>query len=340
MFIVNSYALAVVLCFVTMLCWGSWGNTQKLAAKSWRYELFYWDYVIGMVLFALLLAFTLGSIGCEGRPFLSDLQQASAGSILWILLGGLIFNASNILLSASVSIAGMSVAFPLGVGLALVLGVINNYRVAVQQGSKTGNVALLIIGVVLVVCAIVFNGMASARKGESGVSKADQRKGVILALIAGVVMSFFSSFVMRAMDTANFVAPAPGKVTPYTAIVIFTIGVLVSNLLFNTIVMKKPFVGAPVSYKQYFEGDIKTHLVGVLGGCIWCLGTALSYITAEKAGPAVSYALGQGAPMVAAIWGVFVWKEFKGAKKGTGLLLAAMFVLFVAGLASIVVAGL
>ena len=339
MFIVNSYALAVVLCFVTMLCWGSWGNTQKLAAKSWRYELFYWDYVIGMVLFALLLAFTAGSIGSEGRPFLQDLGQASASSILWILLGGVIFNASNILLSASVSIAGMSVAFPLGVGLALVLGVINNYRVAVQQGSKTGNVLLLIIGVALVVCAIVFNGIASSKKGEGGVSKADQRKGVILALIAGVVMSFFSSFVMRAMDTANFVSPAAGKVTPYTAIVIFTVGVLLSNLLFNTIVMKKPFVGEPVSYKQYFSGNFKTHLVGVLGGCIWCLGTALSYITAEKAGPAVSYALGQGAPMVAAIWGVFIWKEFKGAKKGVYGLLIAMFCFFIAGLATIIVAG-
>lgn len=339
MFIVNSYALAVVLCFVTMLCWGSWGNTQKLAAKSWRYELFYWDYVIGMVIFALLLAFTAGSIGSEGRPFIADIQQASWSSILWILLGGLIFNASNILLSASTSIAGMSVAFPLGVGLALVLGVVNNYIVALQQGAKTGNVLLLIIGVALVVCAIVFNGIAAGRNGGSGVSAADQRKGIVLALVAGVVMSFFSSFVMRAMDTGNFVSPAPGKVTPYTAIVVFTVGVLLSNLVFNTLVMRKPFVGSPVSYGQYFSGDVKTHLVGMLGGAVWCLGTALSYITAEKAGPAVSYALGQGAPMVAAIWGVFIWKEFKGAKKGVYGLLAAMFCFFVAGLATIVIAG-
>ena len=339
MFIVNSYFLAVILCVVTMICWGSWGNTQKLAAKSWRYELFYWDYVIGMVIFALLLAFTAGSIGEAGRPFLADLKQASASSVLWILLGGIIFNASNILLSASTSIAGLSVAFPLGVGLALVLGVINNYRVAVQQGSKTGNLVLLALGVALVVCAIVCNGIAASRKGDSGISKADQRKGIILALIAGVVMSFFSSFVMRAMDTANFVTPAAGKVTPYTAIVLFTFGVLISNFLFNTLVMRKPFVGEPVSYSQYFKGNFKTHLVGMLGGAIWCLGTALSYITAEKAGPAISYALGQGAPMVAAIWGVFIWKEFKGAKKGVYGLLALMFCLFVAGLACIVAAG-
>ncbi|MBR4212946.1 MAG: multidrug DMT transporter permease [Bacteroidales bacterium] len=340
MFIVHSYLLAVVLCFVTMLCWGSWGNTQKLAAKSWRYELFYWDYVIGMVLFSLLLAFTAGSIGSEGRPFLQDLSQADWSNIGWVVLGGVIFNISNILLSASTSIAGLSVAFPVGVGLALVLGVINNYRVAIEQGSKTGNVGLLALGVALVVCAVVCNGVAAGKKGDSGVSKKDQKKGILLAIIAGVVMSFFSSFVMRAMDTANFVAPEAGKLTPYTAMVIFSLGVFASNFIVNTVVMKKPFVGEPVTYKQYFSGNLKTHLVGVLGGTIWAIGTALSYITAAKAGPAVSYALGQGAPMVAAIWGVFIWKEFKGAKKGVNLLLGAMFVLFIAGLASIVIAGL
>ena len=339
MFIVNSYTLAVAFCFVTMLCWGSWGNTQKLAAKSWRYELFYWDYVIGMVIFSLLLAFTAGSIGSEGRPFLQDLGQAAWANIGWVVLGGVIFNISNILLAASTSIAGLSVAFPVGVGLALVLGVINNYRVAIEQGSKTGDVALLAIGVALVVCAVVVNGIAAGKKGDSGISKADQRKGIILAVVAGVVMSFFSSFVMRAMDTADFVNPEVGKLTPYTAMVIFSLGVFLSNFIVNTIVMRKPFVGEPVSYKQYFAGNMKTHLVGVLGGTIWAIGTALSYITAAKAGPAISYALGQGAPMIAAIWGVFIWKEFKGAKKGVYGLLAVMFCLFVAGLSLIVVSG-
>jgi len=340
MFIVNSYTLAVVFCFVTMLCWGSWGNTQKLAAKNWRYELFYWDYVIGMVLFSLILAFTAGSIGSEGRPFLQDVAQADWASIGLIVVGGVIFNASNILLSASTSIAGMSVAFPLGCGLALVLGVINNLRVEIVQGSLKTNLLLLAIGVTLVVIAVVLNGVASGKKGDSAtVSKADQRKGVVLALIAGLVMSFFSSFVMRAMDLNDFANPAAGKVTPYTAMVIFALGVFVSNFVFNTVVMKKPFVGEPVCYKQYFSGNAKTHLVGVLGGSIWCLGTALSYITAGKAGAAVSYALGQGAPMIAAIWGVFIWKEFKGAGKGVYGLLAAMFCFFVAGLATIIIAG-
>ncbi|MBQ6253321.1 MAG: multidrug DMT transporter permease [Bacteroidales bacterium] len=336
MVIVNSYGLAVFLCFIIMLCWGSWGNTQKLAAKSWRYELFYWDYVIGMVLFSLLLAFTLGSFGNDGESFLYNLAHLSWKSVGWILIGGIIFNASNILLSASTSIAGLSVAFPLGVGIALVLGVVNNYIT-----NNKGNAVLLAIGVALVVLAIVCNGIASGQKGESGISKADQKKGIILAFAAGILMSFFSSFVMRGMGNVTggtpFVHP---YATPYTASVIFTLGVLLSNFLFNTLVMKKPFVGEPVTYKQYFAGNAKTHLVGMLGGAIWCLGTALSYITSKAAGPAVSYALGQGAPMIAAIWGVFVWKEFKGSPKKVYGLLALMFLFFVAGLSLIVVAGL
>ena len=337
MFIVNSYALAVVICMITMLCWGSWGNTQKLAAKSWRYELFYWDYVIGMVLFSLVLAFTAGSIGAEGRPFLQDVAQASWGSIGWVLLGAVVFNVSNILLSASVSIAGLAVAFPLGVGIALVMGVLNNLLLHPVEGQ---NNLLLWIGVALVVAAVVCNGVASGKVSNEERDPKQNRKGIILAVLAGLIMSFFSAFVYNGVDLANFAAPAAGKLTPYTAMVFFSLGVFLSNFIVNTIVMKKPFVGEPVTYKQYFAGDFKTHMVGVLGGCIWALGTSLNYISAGTAGAAVSYALGQGAPMVAAIWGVFIWKEFRGAPRKVYWLLGMMFLLFIAGLASIVVAGM
>ena len=332
MFIVTNYSLAVLFCFITMLCWGSCGNTQKLAAKNWRYELFYWDYVIGMVLFALLIAFTMGSCGSEGRPFLEDLTQVSMKNIGSIIFGGIIFNASNILLSASTSIAGLAVAFPLGVGISLVLGTIINYI-----GAPKGDPVMLFAGVALIVIAIICNGIASGKiqKGE----KAGANKGIILAVLAGTLMAFFYRFVAAAMDLDNFASPAAGKATPYTAIVIFTMGVLLSNFIFNTLVMKRPFVGEPVSYKEYLKGNAKTHLVGMLGGAIWCLGTAFSYIASGKAGAAVSYALGQGAPMIAALWGVFIWKEFKGADKGVYTLLGVMFCLFLAGLGFIIVSG-
>ncbi len=334
MFIIDSYTLAVIFCFITMLCWGSWGNTQKLAGKTWRYELFYWDYVIGMLLFSVVLGFTMGSFGDGGRSFLDDLSQADLTSIGWVLLGGIIFNASNILLSASTSLAGMSVAFPLGCGLALVLGVINNYL----EQSK-GNPMLLAVGVALVVLAIVCNGVAAGRIAKSSEGGSKNKKGVVLAIIAGILMSTFYRFVVKGMDIDNFENPALGMLTPYSAIFIFAVGVLISNLIFNTYVMKYPFVGQPVSYGNYFKGSLSTHLVGVLGGAIWCLGTAFSYIAAGKAGAAISYALGQGAPMIAAFWGVFIWHEFKGADRKTINMLALMFALFIIGLGVIVVAG-
>ena len=336
MFIVNSYILAVIFCFVTMLCWGSWGNTQKLAAKSWRYELFYWDYVIGMLIFSLLVAFTAGSIGSEGRSFVCDLGQADWPSIGWVLLGAVVFNVSNILLSASTSIAGLSVAFPLGVGLALVVGVLNNLIFHPNAGT---NVPVLIAGVLLVVLAIICNGVASGKVDDGQRDPAQNRKGILLAVAAGLIMSFFSALVYNGVDINNFSNPAAGRLTPYTGMVIFAVGVFLSNFVINTIVMKKPFVGEPVALSAYFNGDAKTHLVGMLGGAIWCLGTVLNYMCAGKAGAAVSYALGQGAPMIAAIWGVFIWKEFKGAKKGVYGLLGLMFCLFVAGLALIIVSG-
>lgn len=332
MYIISSYSLAVFFCIITMLCWGSWGNTQKLAAKTWRYELFYWDYVIGIVLLSLLFGFTLGSMGEQGRSFTTDLGQVSSANFWSAIIGGIIFNASNILLSASISIAGMAVAFPLGVGLALVLGVIINYI-----STPKGDPVVLFIGVALIVVAIIFNGIASGKMSTG--EKKSSSKGIWLAIVAGILMSFFYRFVAAAMDINNFESPTPGMATPYTAFFIFSLGILLSNFVFNTLIMKRPFVGTPVSYKAYFSGSISTHMVGVIGGLIWGLGTVLSYMAAGKAGAAISYALGQGATMVAAFWGVFIWKEFKGAGRNVNILLFLMFVLFITGLGLIIVSG-
>ena len=334
MFIVDSYTLAIVLCLITMICWGSWGNTQKLAAKNWRYELFYWDYVIGIIALALIVGFTLGSSGDQGRSFIDDITQVSSNNFWSALTGGIIFNASNILLSASISLAGMSVAFPVGVGLALVLGVFINYF-----GAPKGDPMILFLGVALIVIAIVLNGIASGKITKGEEEKKTKKKGIIIAICAGILMSFFYRFVAASIDLNNFANPASGMLTPYGAFFIFTLGILASNFVFNTLAMRKPFVGQPVSYKQYFAGNLKTHSVGILGGIIWGIGTVFSYIAAEKAGPAISYALGQGAPMIAAFWGVFIRKEFKGSNKTVNGLLTAMFFFFIIGLAFIVISG-
>lgn len=332
MFIVNDYSLAIVFCVITMICWGSWGNTQKLAAKNWRFELFYWDYVIGILLFSVISAFTLGSIGAQGRSFIADLKQADSANIGSAFFGGVVFNAANILFSAAIAIAGMSVAFPVAIGLALVLGVIVNYFAA-QKGDAT----LLFAGIALVTIAIILNALAYKKKntGEQKVSG----KGLALSLVAGLLMSFFYRFIAASMDLENFENPAAGKMTPYTAVFVFSTGIFISNFLFNTILIKKPFAREPTSYSAYFNGKFSTHLTGILGGLIWGLGNSLNLIAAGKAGPAISYGLGQGATLIAALWGVFIWKEFDNSPKGTKSLLAAMFLCFVVGLGLLVYAG-
>jgi len=333
MFIVQDYALAVFFCFITMLCWGSWANTQKLSAKNWRFELFYWDYVWGLVLLSLVAAFTLGSVGHDGRPFLVDVAQASGNALGSAFLGGVVFNLANLLLTAAIAGAGMAVAFPIGIGLALVIGVVLNYILL----SK-GDPALLFAGVTLVTVAILLNAQAYRRKAQ-----VQQRMGIakwiILAIIAGILMSCFYPFVAAGMDLTDFVHPAAGKMTPYTAFVLFGGGVLGSNLLFNSILMKKPLDGPPLSYAMYFGGKLRWHAVGVLGGVIWAVGNLLNLLAAGKAGPAISYGLGQGATLVAALWGVWIWKEFKGADRQTNLLLAGMFVCFILGIFLIIKAG-
>ena len=332
MYIVQDYSLAVIFCVVTMLCWGSWGNTQKLASKTWRYEFFYWDYVIGVLLFSLISAFALGRIGTEGRSFLPDLAQANLASLGSAFLGGIIFNAANILLSAAIAICGLSVAFPVGIGLALVLGVLVNYF-----GAAKGEPTYIFIGVALITIAIILNGLAY-KKALVGTKKVSG-KGILISVVAGVIMAFFYRFVAAAMDLENLESPAVGMMNPYSALFVFAIGIFISSFLFKSLLMRKPFTGGPVAYSQYFKGNMNTHLVGILGGAIWALGTACSYIAAGAAGAAISYGLGQGATMVAALWGVFIWKEFKGASKSTNLLIALMFILFILGLALIITSG-
>ena len=332
MFIIESYPVAVALCVITMLCWGSWANTQKLASKEWRFQLFYWDYAIGVFLLALLLAFTLGSTGTGGRSFLADLQQADAKWLGSAFISGVIFNLSNILLVAAIDIAGMAVAFPVGVGLALCLGVITTYL-----SNKEGNAPMLGAGVVAIMIAILLDAIAYKRLSSG--DKKTPVKGIVISIAAGLLMGFFYKYVVAAMgqiDPVTNVLEA-GKLSPYTAVVLFSTCLLISNFIWNSIMMVKPFTGAPVPFGDYFtKGNARLHFVGILGGMIWNTGMALSIIASTKAGGALSYGLGQGATMIGALWGVFIWKEFKGAPKGTNRLLGAMFLFYIIGLAILI----
>jgi len=330
MFIIHSYSIAILFCIITMFCWGSWANTTKLSSAKWRFELFYWDYAFGILILSLLLAFTIGSSGSSGRGFLVDIKQAENANLLSAFIGGIVFNLANILLVSAIVLAGISVAFPVGIGIALILGVIVNYT-----SNPQGNATLLFGGVSLIAVAILLNANAyrQVNKGTASFSV----KGLVIAILAGVLMGFFYKYVAVSM-VADFDLPEVGKLTPYTALVLFALGIVASNFVFNSFLMRFPFSGTKLSIGDYFKGSIKDHLVGILGGIIWHIGMSFNIIASGKAGPAISYGLGQGATIVAAIWGIFIWKEFSNASKKTYRNLYFMLLLYIIGIGLIIMA--
>ncbi len=331
MFVIHSYSTAILLCIITMLCWGSWANTTKLSSAKWRFELFYWDYAFGILIFSLIMAFTLGSNGASGRSFMEDLKQADSAHLFSAFIGGVVFNLANILLVSAIALAGMAVAFPVGIGIALILGVIVNYA-----GNPKGSAPLLFAGVALIAVAILMNANAyrQMNKGTTSFSK----KGLLIAIIAGVLMGFFYKYVAASL-VADFDVPEAGKLTPYTALVFFAIGIVTSNFLFNGLLMRFPFRGDRLSIGDYFKGSAKDHMVGILGGIIWHVGMSFNIIASGKAGPAISYGLGQGATIIAAIWGIFIWKEFANASKNTFRSLYLMLLLYLIGIVLIIMAN-
>lgn len=331
MFIVNSYQMAIFFCVVTMLCWGSWAITSKCTNQKWTFPLYYWDYSIGMIIAAVLYGVTMGMEGGEGRGLLDDLGQADSRSILYAFSGGVVFNLSNLLIVAAIAVAGISVAFPIAVGLALVLGVVLNYL-----KLPVGDPYWLFGGVGLVVVAMIINAYASGKRSASKGEKSF--KGILLSVASGLIMAFFYRLVAEGLSL-DFSNPEAGKLTTYSAVIIFSIGLFLSNFLWNTFFMYKPVTGEPSSYKGYLiNGTIKQHLIGMSGGLIFNTGFLFNLLAAEKAGIAISYGLGQGATMVGVIWGVFVFREFAGAPKQVNWFLAAMFVFFITGLSMIVLA--
>ena len=325
MFIPNMYAAASLMMFLSMLCWGSWANTQKLC-RGWRFELFYWDYVWGILLISLLMGFTLGRLDAASPDsFILNLSAADGRHLLLAFVGGIVFNIANILLVAAIAIAGLAVAFPIGIGLALVIGSILNYVI-----TPKGNPVLLFGGIALVCVAIVLDALAYRKiSHDLRVST----KGILLSLLCGVGMGLFYPFVAKALTGENHLGP-------YTVALVFAVGVLVSTFPLNYIFMRRPVAGPPETFGEYFQGAGRFHLWGILGGMIWGVGTISNFVAsyAQMVGPATSYALGQGATMISAVWGVFVWREFAGAPSSVRRLLALMFLFFAIGLAAVAVA--
>jgi glucose uptake protein len=301
---------------------------------GYRFQLIYWDYALGLAVAAIVCGLTAGTLGHSGPAFLADVAQAPLGPVLFAIGGGVVFNIANLLLVAAIDVAGLAVAFPVGIGLALVVGAVSSYLV-----SPAANPLLLFGGVALVVVAIVLD--AAAYRKREATAKAATTRGIVLSLIAGVLMGGWYPIATHGLGTAA--NPGPG---PYAIAFYFAIGVLLSTIPANLVLMAKPLDGKPpVDGAGYWRAPIGWHLAGVFGGAIWCIGGLANFVAsvahlAKPIGPAVSYSIGQGATMISACWGVFVWHEFAGAPRSAKILLAFMFAFFLLGLGAVALAPL
>ena len=321
MFTPSSLSVALLMMIISAVCWGSWANTYK-GVKGYRFELFYWDYAVGIFLISLVLAFTMGSAGHDSSSFLNNVRSADSSNVINAMIGGALFNLANLLLVAAIDMAGLAVAFPISIGIALVVGVVLSYAL-----QPRGNPGFLALGVACALFAVVLDGKAYGTLAATG--RSVSKKSVITCVVSGILMGLWAPFMAHAMTRGNALGP-------YSAAVFLTLGALLSCLIWNIYFMKHPLVGEPVSFSQFFRGPVSGHLLGLFGGCIWGVGTVFNLVAASFTGVAISYAIGQSAPMVAALWGILAWKEFENSGSRAKAYLALMFIFY--GLAIFLVA--
>jgi glucose uptake protein len=314
MFVPHTFGIALLMIFTSAICWGSWANTYK-GVKNYRFELFYWDYALGIFLIAVALAFTMGNTSNDASSFLNNVRAADASNFIYTLLGGAVFNLANLLLVAAIDMAGLAIAFPVSIGIAMVVGVVSSYAL-----QPKGNAVLLAIGVACAVVAVILDGKAYGNLARA--ARSVSRKSLVTCVVSGILMGLWAPFVTHAMTQGNTLGP-------YSVGVFFTLGALLSCLIWNVYFMKKPLVGDPVNFSDFFRGPASGHVLGLMGGVIWGTGTVFNLVAANFTGVAISYAIGQSAPMVAALWGVFAWKEFQGANRQAKTYLGLMFLFYI-----------
>jgi glucose uptake protein len=308
-----SLTIALLMMITSAICWGSWANTYK-GVRNYRFELFYWDYAIGIFLASLGLALTMGSTGNDSSSFLNNLHSADISNIVSTLIGGAIFNLANLLLVAAIDMAGLAVAFPVSIGIALVVGTVLSYIL-----QPKGNMLFLMMGVACALVAVILDGKAYGSLAIAG--RSVSRKSIVTCIVSGVLMGLWNPFVAYGATRGN-------ALTPYSSVVLLTLGALLSCFIWNLYFMARPLVGEPVKLSGFFRGAPSGHLLGLFGGFVWGLGTVFNVVAGKSTSYAISYAIGQSAPMVAALWGVLAWKEFAGSGSRAKVYLGLMFVFY------------
>jgi glucose uptake protein len=321
MFTPQTLGVALAMMVTSAICWGSWANTYK-GVKNYRFELFYWDYAIGIFVISLVLGLTMGSTGHDASSLINNIHSAEVSNIVYALIGGALFNLANLLLVAAIDMAGLAVAFPVSIGIALVVGVVLSYAL-----QPKGNAGFLALGVTCALVAVILDGKAYGSLAATG--RSVSKKGIVTCVISGVLMGLWAPFMTHAMTHGR-------SLGPYSAALFLTLGALLSCFIWNLYFMKHPLVGEPVNLSGLFHAPMSAHLLGLLGGFIWGIGTVFNLVAASLTGVAISYAIGQSAPMVAALWGILAWKEFDGSGSRAKVYLTLMFVFY--GLAILLVA--
>src|SRR5579864_8638869 len=311
MFTPQTLGIALAMMITSAICWGSWANTYK-GVKNYRFELFYWDYALGIFLVSLFLGLTLGSAGHDASSLINNIHSADTSNVAYALVGGALFNLANLLLVAAIDMAGLAVAFPVSIGIALVVGTILSYVL-----QPKGNAMFLGIGVACALLAVILDGKAYGSLANTG--RTVSRKSIVICVVSGVLMGLWNPFVAYGATRGT-------PLTPYSSVVFLTLGALLSCFVWNLYFMKRPLVGEPVSLSGFFGGPRSGHLLGLFGGAVWGVGTVFNVVAGKATTFAISYAIGQSAPMVAALWGLLVWKEFAGAGSRAKAYLVLMFV--------------
>src|SRR6266436_7138455 len=269
MFTPQTLGVALAMMITSAICWGSWANTYK-GVKNYRFELFYWDYAIGIFLISLILGHTMGSTGHDSSSLVNNIHSADVSNVVYALIGGALFNLANLLLVAAIDMAGLAVAFPVSIGIALVVGTVLSYAL-----QPRGNATLLTLGVACAFIAVLLDGKAYGSLAAAG--RSVSKKSLITCVVSGVLMGLWAPFMTHAMTRGNTLGP-------YSAAVFLTLGALLSCFIWNIYFMKHPLVGEPVNFSGFFSGPASGHLLGLFGGCIWGVGTVFNLVAASFTG--------------------------------------------------------
>ena len=332
-----SPAATLALVLISLICWGIWANTLKMAGK-WRFELYICDFALGFALLAVVAAFTAGTLSSSELTFQENFLVASYRNIAYVLLAGAIFNAGNMLLTATVSMAGMALAFSITCGVALTVAAIRSLIF-----DSPGGMLVVLAGAALLLAAVVLAAYAYSqllRARAEGVKhaalQADPRAKlgkrpprvpgaalpVTLAAIGGLALGLFHPLLDlgRAGDNA---------VAPYGLTLLFAASILGSTVLLVPFFFTFPVSGQPIAFRDYFSGTSKQHLLGLLGGVLAGCGflTAMLALAVPRNGVGLSYGLSEAGPLLAVICGLFIWSEYRGAERPRLLILVTVVLL-------------